>query len=233
LQTIRRPVLLVCAEKFSDKIGNVRPSRMIFADGAAAIVMTPAPSGSPPDIEYMQTYSSGPVSQVNSILWPNPEFANNITVYGPEVKALAGRYLVQMLNEINDLPDPDGRADSLLASIELIIPHQANKTMVIELAEAAGVSPDQLYFNIEQVGNASSASIPLAIHDAVRDGVITQPTRVFAPGFGAGAVAGYAVLRVDPAVIAPDEVVASTGEPSSAAQAPTTPAGTEVALAFG
>jgi 3-oxoacyl-[acyl-carrier-protein] synthase III len=233
LQTIRRPVLLVCAEKFSDKIGNVRPSRMIFADGAAAIVMTPALSGSPPDIEYMQTYSSGPVSQVNSILWPNPEFANNITVYGPEVKALAGRYLVQMLNEINDLPDPDGRADSLLASIELIIPHQANKTMVIELAEAAGVSPDQLYFNIEQVGNASSASIPLAIHDAVRDGVITQPTRVFAPGFGAGAVAGYAVLRVDPAVIAPDEVVASTGEPSSAAQAPTTPAGTEVALAFG
>jgi hypothetical protein len=40
----------------------------------------------------------------------------------------------------------------------------------------------------------------------VRDGVITRPTRVFAPGFGAGAVGGYAVLRVDPAIIA-DEVV--------------------------
>ena len=166
----------------------------------------------------MQTYASGPTSQVNSILWPNPAFANNITVFGPEVKALAGRYLMQMLDDIRALPDPDGVADSLLDSIELIIPHQANKTMVIDLATAAGLSPDQLYFNIERVGNASSASIPLAIHDAVRDKVITKPIRVFAPGFGAGAVAGYAVLRVDPAVIAPDDQAAPTGESAEVAE---------------
>jgi 3-hydroxy-3-methylglutaryl CoA synthase len=118
------------------------------------------------------------------------------------VKALAGRYLTQMIDEISALPHPDGAAGSLLDSIDLIVPHQANKTMVIQLAERAGLSPDQLYFNIEQVGNTSSASIPLAIHDAVRDGVITEPVRIFAPGFGAGAVAGYAVMRVDPAVVA-------------------------------
>ncbi|HEY5356785.1 MAG TPA: 3-oxoacyl-[acyl-carrier-protein] synthase III C-terminal domain-containing protein, partial [Streptosporangiaceae bacterium] len=52
----------------------------------------------------------------------------------------------------------------------------------------------------------SSASIPIAVHDAVRDGVITRPTRVFTPGFGAGAVGGYAVLRIDPAIVA-DEMV--------------------------
>jgi 3-hydroxy-3-methylglutaryl CoA synthase len=74
--------------------------------------------------------------------------------------------------------------------------------MVIQLAEQAGLSPDRLYFNVASVGNASSASIPLAIHDAVRDGVITHPMRIFAPGFGAGAVAGYAVMRLDPAVVA-------------------------------
>jgi 3-oxoacyl-[acyl-carrier-protein] synthase-3 len=231
LQTVRRPVLLVCAEKFSDKVGNVRPSRMIFGDGASAIVIGPAPDGSPPDIEYIQTYASGPVSQVNSILWPNPDFANNVTVFGPEVKALAGRYLVQMLDDIKALPDPDGVADSLLASIDLIIPHQANKTMVIDLANRAGVSTDQLYFNIEQVGNTSSASIPLAIHDAVRDGVITRPTRVFAPGFGAGAVAGYCVLRVDPAVVATDEEVASS-DPAVVPEL-RTPSGNDVSLAFG
>ena len=146
LQLVRRPVLVVCAEKFSNKIGNVRPSRMIFGDGAAAIVIGPAPEGSPPDIEYMQTYASGPTSQVNSILWPNPAFANKITVFGPEVKALAGRYLMQMLDDIRALPDPDGVAESLLASIELIIPHQANKTMVIDLAKAAGLSPGSAVF---------------------------------------------------------------------------------------
>jgi 3-oxoacyl-[acyl-carrier-protein] synthase-3 len=233
LQLVRRPVLVVCAEKFSDKIGNVRPSRMIFGDGAAALVIGPAPAGSPPDIEYMQTYASGPTSQVNSILWPNPAFGNNITVYGPEVKALAGRYLVQMLDDVRELPDPDGIADSLLASVELIIPHQANKTMVIELATGAGLSPDQLYFNIEQVGNASSASIPLAIHDAVRDRVITAPTRVFAPGFGAGAVAGYAILRVDPAVVALDDRVALPAESNTIVESLDVAAAADMALAFG
>src|SRR5450432_1797414 len=73
LQEVERPVLLVCVEKFSDKIGNVRPSRMIFGDGAGALVVGPAPVGEPPDIEYLQTYASGPASEVNSIIWPNPE----------------------------------------------------------------------------------------------------------------------------------------------------------------
>ena len=45
LQEVRRPVLLVCVEKFSDKIGSVRTSRMIFGDGAAAMVIGPAPAG--------------------------------------------------------------------------------------------------------------------------------------------------------------------------------------------
>jgi 3-oxoacyl-[acyl-carrier-protein] synthase III len=75
--------------------------------------------------------------------------------------------------------------------------------MVTELACDAGLTPDQLYFNIESVGNVSAASIPIAIHDAVSDGVIDRPMRVFAPGFGAGAVGGYAVLRIDPGVAAP------------------------------
>ncbi|GAA1141553.1 3-oxoacyl-[acyl-carrier-protein] synthase III C-terminal domain-containing protein [Ornithinicoccus hortensis] len=203
IQEVERPVLVVCVEKFSDKIGNVRPSRMIFGDGAAALLVGVAEPGEAPDIEFLKTYASGPESQVNSIIWPNPDFDNNITVYGPEVKTLAGRYLAQMLEEIGALPDPDGKAVSLLDSIDLIVPHQANKTMVIELAAQSGLSADRLYFNIERMGNTSSASIPLAIYDAVSEGVITGPTRIFAPGFGAGAVAGYAVMTVDPAVMAP------------------------------
>jgi 3-oxoacyl-[acyl-carrier-protein] synthase III len=234
LQEVRRPVLVICVEKFSDKIGNVRTSRMIFGDGASAIVLGPAPEGQPPDIEYLNTYASGPATQVNSIIWPNPEFDNNITVYGPEVKALAGRYLVQMIEELKVLPDPDGEHDSLLDSIDMIIPHQANKTMVSKLAQDAGLPPDSLYFNIGQVGNTSSASIPLAIHDAVRDGVIKEPLRIFAPGFGAGAVAGYSILRIDPDVVAtvvdvPTDESAEGTEPPSRHE----PSPDDVSLAFG
>jgi len=107
-----------------------------------------------------------------------------------------------MLDELRALPHPEGKPGSLLDSIDLIVPHQANKTMVMQFARAAGLAPEQLYFNIERVGNTSSASIPLAIHDAVREGVISRPMRIFGPGFGAGAVGGYVVMRLDPAVVA-------------------------------
>jgi 3-oxoacyl-[acyl-carrier-protein] synthase-3 len=201
LQEVERPVLVVCGEKFSDKIGTVRTSRMIFGDGATAMVVGPAPAGAPGDVEVYQTYASGPMSEVDSIVWPNPGFDNNITVYGPEVKALVKRYLAQMIAELKALPGPDG-AGSLLDAIDLVVPHQANKTMVIQYAKASGLAPERLYFNIERVGNTSSASIPLAIYDAVHDGVIDRPMRIFAPGFGAGAVGGYVVMRFDPAIVA-------------------------------
>jgi 3-oxoacyl-[acyl-carrier-protein] synthase III len=235
LQEVRRPVLLICVEKFSDKIGRVRPSRMIFGDGAAAMIVAPAAAGSHGDVEVVQTYASGPHSEVNSIIWPNPEFDNDITVYGPEVKSLVHRYLTQMLDELGAQTDPDDPGRTLLESTELIVPHQANKTMILNLAAQAGLRADQLYFNVERMGNVSAASIPIAIHDAVRDGVITRPTRIFAPGFGAGAVGGYAVLRVDPAIVA-EEVVLGIQEPASRplallAVAPTTT--DDVRAAFG
>jgi 3-oxoacyl-(acyl-carrier-protein) synthase III len=212
LDEVNRPVLLVCAEKFSDKIGNVRTSRMLFADGAAAMVIAPAPEGCEPDIDIVQTYASGPSKEVNAIVWPNPDFDNNITVYGPPVRALAKRYLIQMLDELRSIAGIHG-GEKMIDDIDLVVPHQANKTMVTELAIEAGLAPEQLYFNIERVGNTSAASIPLAIRDAVLEGVIAKPMRLFAPGFGAGAVGGYSVLRIDPAIVATVDLQSTTEEP--------------------
>jgi len=234
LQEVRRPVLLVCVEKFSDKIGAVRTSRMIFGDGAAAMVIAPTADGQTGDVEVLQTYASGPHSEVNSIIWPNSEFDGDITVYGPEVKALVQRYLMQMLGELGAEPDPDEEGRTLLESIELIVPHQANKTMILNLAGKAGLSADQLYFNVERMGNVSAASIPIAVYDAVRDAVITGPVRVFAPGFGAGAVGGYAVMRIDPAIVA-DEVVLDLLQDADRAGAPAAAGSTsdDIRAAFG
>jgi len=232
MQDVRRPVLVVFAEKFSDKIGSVRTSRMIFGDGAAAVVVAPGEAGDAPDIEVLQTYASGPVSEVNSIIWPNPEFDNDVTVWGPEVKALVKRYLIQMMGEIQQLPSPDGGAGALVDAIDLVVPHQANRTMVEELGGEAGLAPERMYFNIDRVGNVSAASIPIAIYDAVADGVIDRPMRVFAPGFGAGAVAGYAVLRVDPEIVVPEAAAPAAvadGSPEPAYR----PSSEDVRQAFG
>lgn len=203
LREIERPVLLVMAEKFSDKIGNARPSRMIFGDGAAAVVI--APSEGERDIHVVQTYASGPASQVNSIIWPNHEFDNDITVYGPEVKALVKRYLNQMMGELSGLG----------LEIDIIVPHQANKNMITEITQAQGIDGKDIFFNISEVGNASAASIPIALADAVFDGAIKKRSLVFAPGFGAGAVGGYVILSLDPAMVAPEVTTALAMSPTS------------------
>jgi acetoacetyl-CoA reductase/3-oxoacyl-[acyl-carrier protein] reductase len=106
-----------------------------------------------------------------------------------------------MMGELAQLPNPNGGGGSLIDAIDIVVPHQANKNMVLTLAEAAGIPGDRIFFNIERVGNTSSASILMAVHDAVREGRIDRPMRVFAPGFGAGAVGGYVVMRVDPAIV--------------------------------
>lgn len=201
LQEIERPVLLVMAEKFSDKIGNARPSRMIFGDGAAAMVI--APSEGDRDVEVVQTYASGPFSQVNSIIWPNYDFDKDITVYGPEVKALVKRYLNQMICELNELKGVKGDGP-LINDIDVIVPHQANKNMIIDIAVPQGIAPEDIYFNITEVGNASAASIPIALADSVYDKAVTKRSLIFAPGFGAGAVGGYVVMWLDPAMVAPE-----------------------------
>ena len=105
LQEVRRPVLLVCVEKFSDKIGSVRTSRMIFGDGAAAMVIGPAAAGDrgrggSADLRQRAAHR-GQLDHLAEL-----EFDDDITVYGPEVKALVQRYLVQMLDELGACPIP-------------------------------------------------------------------------------------------------------------------------------
>jgi len=193
LQEVQRPVLVICVEKFSDKIGNVRPSRMIFGDGAAAFVVAPAPAGEAPDIEYLQTYASGPASQVNSIIWPNPQFDNNITVYGPEVKKLAGRYLEQMISELTVLPDPDGVKATLLESIDLIVPHQANKRIIDATASRIGLSDDKVMVNIERYGNTTAGTIPLCLSDW--ESQLKKGDLLVLAAFGGGFTWGATLIR--------------------------------------
>src|SRR2546430_15272917 len=92
-----------------------------------------------------------------------------------------------MLSELRALPHPDGGAGSLMDAIDLTVPHQANRTMVERIAADAGLAPARCYFNIETVANTSQASIPIALPDAIRGGVIDRPPRASAPGFGAAA----------------------------------------------
>ena len=55
------------------------------------MVIGPAPAEARPDVEYYHTYASGPMSEVDSIIWPNPAFDNNITGDCPNGMAMVRR----------------------------------------------------------------------------------------------------------------------------------------------
>jgi len=78
------------------------------------------------------------------------------------------------------------------------VPHQANLRIIEAAAKRLGFGPDRTITNIEQYGNTSSASIPLALFEAVEDGRVADGDLVLCSGVGAGLTWGSALLRWGP-----------------------------------
>lgn len=81
------------------------------------------------------------------------------------------------------------------ADISLFIPHQANANMLEFAAGKAGIPGDRVYLNIHKYGNSSSASIPIALAEAVTEGRISDGQLMLLLGFGGGLSSGYALIR--------------------------------------
>jgi 3-oxoacyl-[acyl-carrier-protein] synthase-3 len=79
--------------------------------------------------------------------------------------------------------------------ISLVIPHQANKRIIVALAERLGVPMDKVVVNVDRYGNTSAASIPVALDEARRAGRINSGDIVLFNAFGAGFAWGAAVAK--------------------------------------
>jgi len=82
-----------------------------------------------------------------------------------------------------------------LSSIDLLIPHQANKRILEAAARHLNLSDDTLFSNVERYGNTSAASIPIALCEAVELGRLQQGDLVVCVGFGAGLTWGAAAVQ--------------------------------------
>lgn len=87
-------------------------------------------------------------------------------------------------------------ADLALTDVDWVIPHQANNRIIDSLTRRLGVPPERVIVNVDQVANTSTASIPIAFDQAVRDGRIVPGDIVVMTAFGAGVTYGAVVLRV-------------------------------------
>jgi 3-oxoacyl-[acyl-carrier-protein] synthase-3 len=79
--------------------------------------------------------------------------------------------------------------------LAVVVPHQANIRIIEAACQRLGVSMDRCVTVLHETGNTSSASIPLALVDAVEAGRVRDGDLVLLVGFGAGMTAASAVLR--------------------------------------
>ncbi|MFO7950091.1 MAG: beta-ketoacyl-ACP synthase III [Candidatus Fermentibacteraceae bacterium] len=88
-----------------------------------------------------------------------------------------------MRDSCNKALEMDGTPKS---EVDLLVSHQANYRIIDATARALRLEPEQVFVNIEKYGNTSAASIPIALDEAVREGVISPPSNVVLAAFGAG-----------------------------------------------
>jgi 3-oxoacyl-[acyl-carrier-protein] synthase-3 len=87
-------------------------------------------------------------------------------------------------------------ADLTLADVDWIIPHQANVRIIDALVRRLRTTPERVVTNLDRVANTSTASIPIALDEALRDGRIRPGDVAVMTAFGAGVTYGAAVVRI-------------------------------------
>ena len=159
-------VLVIGAEVFS-KILNFedRTTCVLFGDGAGAIVMT---ASTEPGVLASKLHADGSHGHILCVPGNvnDGAIAGSAYLYmdGPAVFKLAVSVLDKVAREVLEV----ARVDA--SEIDWLIPHQANIRIMQGTAKKLGLSLDKMVVTVDQHGNTSAASIPLALDQAVRDG---------------------------------------------------------------
>ncbi len=88
-----------------------------------------------------------------------------------------------------------GRAGLAPDDVDWLVPHQANTRIIDATRERLNMPKEKVYVNIHRYGNTSSASVPIALDEARRDGIIRDGQNVLCVAFGGGFTWGGAVIR--------------------------------------
>jgi len=103
-----------------------------------------------------------------------------IQMNGREVFRFATRVMADATRQVAE------KARLRIEDLSIIIPHQANRRIIEAAARGLDLPMDRFFVNLDRYGNTSSASIPMAVVEAVEAGRITPGSRVVMVGFGAG-----------------------------------------------
>ncbi len=192
--------LVVAAEKMSAIIDwTDRTTAVLFGDGAGAAVLRPA-TGSGAGILSSHHQSDGRLAEL--LNRPGGGAVDPIS----QSMLDEGRHLLQMQgreifkNAVRSMAEACDRAlenAGLTADdIDLLVPHQANIRIIEATAKYAGIPMDKVFVNVDKYGNMSSATVPIALDEAIESGRIGPGSTVMTVAFGAGLTWGAMTFRL-------------------------------------
>lgn len=184
-----------CLSKITDYTD--RTTCVLFGDGAGAVIIQKsrakheilstslAADGSQADVLIMPGGGSKTPASMESV----QQRTHYIQFKGKEVFKLA-------INNITNLILETVKKNGLsLEDIDLIIPHQSNLRIIEATMEKLGLPMEKAFVNIDKYGNTSSASIPIAIDEARKEGRLSKGDIVVLVAFGGGLTWGSSIIR--------------------------------------
>jgi 3-oxoacyl-[acyl-carrier-protein] synthase-3 len=175
-----------------------RNTCILFGDGAGAFLL----EASGEENEILATYLRADGTGGHLLHIPNtgsayPHAGTTPPKATERYLQMNGRAIYEFA--VNAVPEAvratAAKAGIRVEDIDFLVPHQANRRIINSAAERLGMRPDQIVSNVDQMGNTSAASIPLALWQALKRKQVVPPVTCALVGFGGGLTWGAAIVR--------------------------------------
>ena len=186
-----KKALVIGAEVFSRIMDwNDRTTCVLFGDGAGAVVLG---ASDEPGIIHSKLQADGnyldmlkvPAQMANGEIVGSPF----LKMDGQAVFKFAVKTLAQAAEDV--LHEAGMSADE----VDWLVPHQANKRIIDSTAKHLGISMDRVVLTVQDHGNTSAASIPLAMDTAIKAGQIKRGQTLMLEGIGGGFAWGAVLVK--------------------------------------
>ena len=186
-----KKALVVGAEVFSRMLDwRDRGTCVLFGDGAGAVVLS---ASDEPGILASKIHANG---RLNSILQVSSSIQNGQVVGNPYMYMDGQAVFKNAVTALGDVAVEVLESAKMSAEqLDWLIPHQANIRIIQATAKRLNFPLDKVVVTVDQHGNTSAASVPLALDTAVRDGRIQKGHTVLVQGVGGGFTWGANLFR--------------------------------------
>lgn len=186
--------LVVGAETFSRLLNwEDRGTCVLFGDGAGAVVLE---ASEETGILSTHLHADGDYESLLMVPHGISQGFETMTEFNTKVQMKGNEVFKMAVNTLGRIVDETLEANNLQKSdIDWLVPHQANKRIILATARKLKMSMDHVVMTVQEHGNTSAASVPLALDTAVRDGRIQKGEMLLLEAFGGGFTWGSALCR--------------------------------------